>query len=196
MGMIQSARRISPRFAQRSAPEREEAFGALFDAQFDRVYAFVRFRTRDQATAEDIASEVFARAWFKLRDLGDPNAATAWLFTTARRLVIDHYRRRPSVPLEAIAQSGHPSSPPPESAAMAGERLAALARCLTDLSERERDVIGLRFIAELRNREIASLVRTSEGNVAKIIHRTLRKLRVSLADEGYTASDGLEGASE
>jgi RNA polymerase sigma factor (sigma-70 family) len=79
---------------------------------------------------------------------------------------------------------------------VARERLALLRRCLTDLSERERDVIGLRFIAQLRHREIASLVRTSEGNVAKILHRTLRTLRDRLAAEGYTASDGREGVTE
>lgn len=194
--MSQFARRISLPFARHPAPPREAAFGALFDAQFDRVYAFVRFRTSDEPTAEDIAAEVFARAWSKLRDPSDQNAAAAWLFMTARRLVIDHYRRAKPIQLGSIAESVHPSSPGPESAAVASERLLILRRCLSDLSERERDVIGLRFIAQLRHREIASLVRTSEGNIAKILHRTLRTLRDRLAAEGYTASDGREGVTE
>jgi RNA polymerase sigma-70 factor (ECF subfamily) len=158
------------------------------------VYAFVRFRTADQPTAEDIAAEVFARAWSKLHDPSDPDAAAAWLFTTARRLVIDHYRRttRP-ISLETVSDSAHAWGLAPETAAVASERLATLARSMTDLSEREREVIGLRFIARLRHRQIASLVGTSEGNVAKILHRALQKLRDRLATEGYTASDGLEG---
>lgn len=181
------------RFADRPALRREAAFHALFDAQFDRLYAFVRFRTANEPIAEDIAAEVFARAWSKLRDPSDLDASAAWLFTTARRLVIDHYRRTSPMPLDAVAQSAHPSSPPPETAALANERRATLSRFLSDLSERERDVLGLRFIARLRHRQIASLVRTSEGNVAKILHRALQKLRDRLAAEGYAASDGLEG---
>jgi RNA polymerase sigma-70 factor (ECF subfamily) len=194
VSVIESARRISARFARRSAPPREAAFGALFQAQFDRVYAFVLFRTADRPTAQDIAAEVFARGWSKLRDPSDLDAAAAWLFTTARRLVIDHYRRTPQpISLEVISDSAHPSGFAPETAAVASERLATLGRCLTELSEREREVIGLRFIARLRHRQIASLVGTSEGNVAKILHRALQELRDRLATEGYTASDGLEG---
>lgn len=194
--MIPFVRQVSGRLARHPAPLRDETFAALYEAQFDRVYAFVHFRTADAATAEDIAAEVFTRAWSKLPDPDDRNAAAAWLFTTTRRLIVDHYRRPRLQDLASVDQSAHPSSPSPEGAAFSSERLAMLTRCLTDLSDRERDVIGLRFVARLRNREIGSLVRTSEGNVAKILHRALRKLRARLATEGYTASDGLEGVAE
>jgi RNA polymerase sigma-70 factor (ECF subfamily) len=160
------------------------------------VYAFAHFRTGDKAIAEDIAAEVFTRAWSKLSYPDDANGAAAWLFTTTRRLVVDHYRRARLQPLGLVDESAHPSNPSPKSAAVANERLAILRGCLTDLSDREREVIGLRFVARPRNRQIGSLVGTSEGNVAKILHRTLRKLRDRLAAEGYTASDDLEGVSE
>ena len=100
------------------------------------------------------------------------------------------------------AERGFDGQQPPYAAPQADAwttyklRLAILARCLTDLSDRERDVIGLRFIARLHNREIAPLVSTSDGNVAKILHRALRKLRDRLIAEGYTTSDGPEGVSE
>jgi len=194
--MIRSARRISLGFVRNGAPAREATFAALYDAQFDRVYGFAHFRTGDPTVAEDIAAEVFARAWSKLEHPEDQNAAAAWLFTTARRLVVDHYRRVPTRVLGSIDESAHPWTRSPEIAAVSNERLAILARCLTDLSDRERDVIGLRFIARLHNREIAPLVSTSDGNVAKILHRALRKLRDRLIAEGYTTSDGPEGVSE
>jgi len=177
-------------------PSREESFAALYEAEFSRVYGFVNFRTGNETIAEDIAAEVFARAWARLRDPGERDAAAAWLFTTARRLVIDHYRRAPLRALASVDESAYPSSRSPEIAAVSNERLAILGRCLTDLADRDRDVIGLRFVARLRNREIASLVHTSEGNVAKILHRALRKLRDRLATEGYTAIDRLEGVTE
>jgi len=192
--MIHSAREVSVGISRRS-PLAEAPFAALYEARFDRVYAFAYFRTGDVATAEDIAAEVFTRAWSNLRDPSDVNAAAAWLFTTTRRLVVDHYRRPRTHDLASIEESAHPSGHSPEVAAVTSERLATLTRCLTDLSDRERDVIGLRFVARLRNREIGSLVRTSEGNVAKILHRTLKKLRDRLAAEGYTGDD-LEGVTQ
>ncbi len=62
-------------------------------------------------------------------------------------------------------------------------QLAEVRRLLADLSDREREAIGLRFVAGLRNGEIALVLGTSEGNVAKILHRALRKLRERLPKE-------------
>jgi DNA-directed RNA polymerase specialized sigma24 family protein len=62
-------------------------------------------------------------------------------------------------------------SPSPEGAALSSERLATLARCLTDLSDREREVIGLRFVARLRNRDIGALVPPDVTITALHTHR-------------------------
>lgn len=193
--MIPLAGQASVGAERRPLVAREQAFAKLYEAQFGRVYAYAHFRTSDPATAEDIAAEVFMRAWSQLPDLDDPSAAAAWLFTTGRRLVVDHYRRRRPHDLASIGGSAHLESPSPETIVLARERLAVLASCLQDLSDRERDVIGLRFVARLRNREIARLVRTSEGNVAKIVHRALRKVRDRMTADGYAPIDAAEGAS-
>ena len=77
-----------------------------------------------------------------------------------------------------------PAAAPPDHQFVADEEQARLLRCLGVLAEREREIIALRFLADLRHREIARAVGTSEGNVAKILHRALRKLRARLHDEG------------
>lgn len=183
--------RSMPLAPARHAPDRADAFAELYASQFDRLYAFVRFRTGDATSAEDIAAEVFARAWTKVKDPTDRDAAVAWLFVTARRLVIDRYRRRrPIIPI-GVPGRAEPSAPPPEDAVIAAERRALLDRSIAGLSERERDVIGLRFVARRRNPEIAAIVGTSAGNVAKILHRALRKVRVELVAQGFgVAKDG------
>lgn len=103
--MIETVRRFSSRLGHGPVARREETFAALYEAQFDRVYAFARFRTADEVAAEDIAAEAFARAWSKLRDPADVDAATAWLFTTARRLLVDHYRRLSTQPVGSMSES-------------------------------------------------------------------------------------------
>jgi DNA-directed RNA polymerase sigma subunit (sigma70/sigma32) len=63
--------------------------------------------------------------------------------------------------LEGVADSANPSGLAPENAAVASEHLATLGRCLTDLSEREREVIGLRFIARLARRRTSRPLRVA-----------------------------------
>jgi RNA polymerase sigma-70 factor, ECF subfamily len=163
---------------------RDEAFAVLYERQFGRVYAFLRYRLGDELLAEDLTAEVFARAWAKLTDLQYPDKATAWLFTTARNLLTDHYRAQPVLlPLTGLPPEGHPVTDGPEMRVLAEERLELIQRCLGDLSEREREIVGLRFVAGLRNREIALVLSMSEGNVAKIIHRATSKVRKRLHEE-------------
>ncbi len=80
------------------------AFADLYQAQFGRVYAYLRWRADDPAAAEDLTAEVFGRAWAHRAAELAPDAAVAWLFTTARRLVADRYRGRPApLPLAAVS---------------------------------------------------------------------------------------------
>jgi RNA polymerase sigma-70 factor (ECF subfamily) len=166
-----------------TAVDRPRAFADLYDAQFDRLYRYLRFRLDDPALAEDLVAEVFVRAWTKLERLTD-DRAVAWLFITARHLVADHYReRRGPVSLDELPPATQPTAAPPDHQVMADEEQARLLHCLATLTDREREIIALRFLAGLRHREIARAVGVSEGNVAKILHRALRKLRARLHDE-------------
>lgn len=160
---------------------RTRAFTCVYDAHFDRVYAFLLYRLDNPALAEDLAAEVFVRAWERLGDFRQSGAVAAWLFVTARHLVSDYYRgKRVNLPLEELSEERHPTTGSPEGDMLAREQAALVRRCLSQLSEREQEIVGLRFIGELRNRDVARIVGTSEGNVAKILHRTLRKLREQL----------------
>lgn len=172
---------------QAESDARARAFADLYRQQFARVYAFLRYRLDDTQLAEDLAAEVFGRAWTSLRDPRQVDSAIAWLFTTARRLVADHYRRRKdSLPVERALSTG-PAVASPEAGLLASERLTLALRCLASLGEREREIIGLRFVSGLRNWQIAQVLGLREGNVAKIIHRALARVRERLQEEGYDA---------
>lgn len=172
-----------------------QAFAALYDAQFERLYRFLRYRVDDPALAEDLAAEVFSRAWATRGTLRTPDAAVGWLFTTARRLVADRYRRGTDVlPLDAVPPGRLPGTAAPEEGVLRAEREALVRRYVGELGERERAIVELRFVAGLRNREIAPVVGLSEGNVAKILHRTLRRLRARLTSEEDPDADHLSRA--
>ncbi len=167
--------------------ERSQAFATLYAAHHARLYAYLRYRTGDSALAEDLAAEVFVRAWTCGDELRRPDAAIAWLFTVARNLVIDQLRRdrhlQMTVPLDRLPDGRHPRGDAPEDDVLRDERRSLVRHGLTTLGEREREIVELRFVAELRNREIARVLGLREGTVASILHRSLRRLREQLREK-------------
>jgi RNA polymerase sigma-70 factor (ECF subfamily) len=160
------------------------AFLRLYDEYFPRLYNYARYRCGDAETADDLAAQAFERALAHLKDY-DPQRAPfgAWLFGIARNLVNDQLRaarRRDCLPLEVCDAHPAPVASPEERLIQVeaqAELLAALAR----LSERERDLLSLKFGAGLTNRRIAEVTGLSEGNVGVILYRALHHLRLILA---------------
>jgi RNA polymerase sigma-70 factor, ECF subfamily len=157
-------------------------FARVYDEHLAHVYGFLAYRLRDRDLAEDLTQVTFERAlraWPRF----DPRRASerTWLLVIAKNLVIDHHRRdHPDLPGE-IDEHLLPRVPGPE------ERLTSrpeLHEALQQLGEREREVIALRFGADLNGPEIAALTELSLANVQQILSRALRKLRALLEEAG------------
>lgn len=78
--------------ASAQAVEGAPDFEQLYRANYVRLVRFVYFRLGDRPTAEDVAAEVFALAW--ARRLETDTFAVGWLFTAAKNLIGNEYRRR------------------------------------------------------------------------------------------------------
>ena len=153
---------------------------AAYREYLPRVYNFFRYRVGDQPLAEDLTAEVFEKAWRgRSRFRRDLAAFSTWLFTIARNAAIDHFRRNGrDVPLEAVGELQDPASL--EETAQRKFEFARLHSLLSQLPEREHDLIALKYGAELTNREIARLTRLSESNVGTILNRVVEKLRIEM----------------
>ena len=161
-----------------SAADHEEPdWNAVYRDQLPRLYNYVRFRLGGDADAEDVTSRTFEKAWqARARYRSDIAGFSAWLFGIARHVLADHLRQRRShLPLE-VAEA-LPAGATPEEDALHGSNLAHLARLTGDLPERERELIALKYGAELNNRMIARLTGLSESNVGTILHRVVQRLR-------------------
>ncbi len=88
------------------------------------------------------------------------------------------------VSLDTLVDGNHPRECSPEEELVAREERMLLLTQLNRLSEREREVIGLKFVASLQNREIARVLHMPEGTVGSLLHRALSRLRDALHDEG------------
>lgn len=160
---------------------RQSDFARVYDDHVWRVYGFLAYRLEHRHTAEDLTQATFERAlraWSRF----DPRRASesTWLLTIARNLLIDHHRRDRSVPLDEIDEQLLPSVSGPEDRYTASPELAT---ALLELSERDREVIALRFGGDLTGPEIASLTGLSLANVQQIVSRSLRRLRTLLEAE-------------
>lgn len=160
-----------------------EGFGRLYEAQFRRIYNYIRFRVRNAAIADDLTSQTFHKALDK-RNAFDPSRGTpgAWLLVIARTTVSDHLRairRRRTLLLGW--RLGEGSGPPdPEAILIDLQERDRLLAAIAVLTDRERDVLGLKFAAGNTNRVIAELTGYSESNIGVIVHRAVAKLRTAL----------------
>lgn len=157
---------------QAATPVRARAFEQAYRAHYRDVYRYLLVVTRSVPDAEDVASETFERAYQAWRAVPDP--ALPWLLLTARRIATDRWRRARR--LASIALRIGPARP-----GDAGERQTefwlwfdAVSRLLTD---RQREVLALRYQRDLSDADIARIIGLSESGVRSLIARALDVLR-------------------
>jgi RNA polymerase sigma-70 factor, ECF subfamily len=172
----------------------EDQFAVLWR---DANPALLRYlRVLAPENAEDIASDTWVHVVRGLpRFIGDEAAWRAWLFTTARRRLIDQVRvrkRHPAESLEEISPAEVPSTPD-TTAQIALDNLAtesALA-LLSRLPRPQAEVIMLRVVAGLDTDVVATMLGKSPGNVRVMAHRGLKKLESLLGSAGVTSRAGV-----
>lgn len=169
-------------------------FAAAYDDHVWDVYGFFAYRLGSRADAEDLTQQTFERAlraWSRF----DPSRASVrtWLLSIARNLLIDHHRSDRSHSLTTIGDGGVGDADLPH-VHDAGVDLGLdpeVAAALAELSQRDREVLALRFGADLTGPEIAGMLGLSLANVQQILSRSLRRLRLALdASGGERAAAG------
>lgn len=156
----------------------EPDWDAVYAAELPRVYNFFRYRLGPGPDVEDLTSRTFEKAWrSRHRYRRDLAGFTTWLLSIARNVATDHLRaRRWHMPLEAAAAIPAPTGTPEEQAVRDSDA-ARLADLLATLTDRERDLLALKYGAGMTNRAIAGATGFSESNVGTIVHRAVETLR-------------------
>ncbi len=144
------------------------------EALIKRVYAYVAYRVGDGPDAEDLTSETFERALrYKKSYDSSKGEPIAWLIGIARRCV----EGRPAsleLASEVVEAADHRDL---EDDAL---RRIALSGAVGRLEERDRDLIALRYGADLTARQIAELQGAKTNAVEVALHRALGRLRTQL----------------
>jgi len=167
------------------ATTNQAAWDALYRCYVRRVYHYVRMHTSGDDDAADITQQTFLRAFAALEQTTLYEGFAPWLFRIAHNVVITaHQRQHPTVPWDRVPEAQHPrSDQDPESVVLQEERLRELHRLLEQLAPNKRELIALRFAAQLSFAEIAIVVGKHADAVKKQIYRILQGLKEQYRDD-------------
>lgn len=164
----------------------EDAAARLFDEYYPRVYRYAAARLGAGPTAEDAASETFAKvvgdiARFKWRGAG----FEGWLFRIARNAIVDVHRRGGrETPVEEIAEpAASPVEESPEAIVAGIETAAELRAVLDRLPDEQREVLLLRFGAGLDTNETGRAMGRKANAVRQLQLRALRSVRAMVPEK-------------
>jgi len=172
----------------------ERAYRELVDRYRRQVYSMALRMLRREEDAEDVAQETFIRV-FRALDRYDPaRSFTAWMFTIAARLCIDHLRRRRHSPLSLFQRDAETleertievadPGPGPDELTSRGEEERRTQELIDSLPHHYRIVVMLRHQQDLSYQEIAEALKLPLGTVKARIHRARALLKRQL--EGNT----------
>jgi RNA polymerase sigma-70 factor (ECF subfamily) len=178
----------------------EEAFRDLV-LRFERpVYALILRMVHDAETAEDLAQEVFVKAYRHLASYDPRRKFASWLFKVAHNSTIDHLRHSQldTVPLGAEQEDGggllavlaDTSAESPAAAAERRDMARALERAIARLRPEYREAVVLRYVEGLAYQEICEVLGLPVGTVKTNLHRARKELAEAMRAAGWGSAAG------
>lgn len=168
---------LSPHVFGKAKHGDQAAFGEIYNLFFKRIYRFIYFRVSHKEAAEDLAEEIFLKAFGKISSVRDGDALQAWLYQIARNAVIDYYREKKSdVPLDEIENTLEYESNIVDAVSLSQDQQMFML-ALKQLPAEQQIIIKLKFIEDLDNSAIAEMLHKSEGAIRVIQHRAIIKLQ-------------------
>ena len=157
--------------------EMQEQFLTVYDQYADAIFRFCQMKVSSRETAQDISQEVFTRYWQQLRLQKDIQNDRALLYSIARNLVIDWYRKKKDQSLDTLTFAGFDFGSDDHLTTIAKSEVREVLASLEALDEPTREVITLRFVEGFLPKEIAELTGEPANTVSVRITRGLQKIR-------------------
>ncbi len=165
----------------------QDAFVEAYRRYYPRIFAYIYSRIGNVEISKDLVGEVFEKAYVKGQTVREPAAYETWLFTVAKRVVIGNHRRlqREGRGMDKVKESLWLSDQrlDPEDDVLRNEGASNLMRHMRRLSQRDQDLLSLKFDGELTYGEIGRVLKMSSVNVRVSIFRALKRLRSLIEEE-------------
>lgn len=166
-----------------NAQRNPEEFGVIYERYVHKIYTYIYYRTGNVHDAEDLTTTVFMQAMNHLpRYTNRGLPFSAWLYRIAHNLVSNWYRdqkRREVVNIETKKLTANPNDSP-DKVTVTNEETEILLDAIRMLPADRQELLILKFVEKLSNKEIGNTMRRSEGAIKSLYHRTLLTLRQNL----------------
>lgn len=177
------------------ARKNKDAFSEFYELYIDRMYQYIYYKVNSKEDAEDLTSAFFLRIWGCIQEgkIEDFKTFKPFLYTVARNLVIDHYRKisqhKTTISLDVQIDKEMEADGATGKDFQADEKADLMESLITaievekikeklfELKDEYREVIVLKYIDQLSAKEIAMILNKSKGNVNVLSHRALRALK-------------------
>ena len=156
-----------------------KAFGDVYTRLFTPLYRYVLSRCHSKEITDDICQQTFLNFYEALASYKPEKHPLAYLFTIARRLLINHHQKNKPISFdETILEAVHDESVDIIEETHIHLLANHVMTHIASLTDDEQEVIRLYYFGELTYDEIATTLTTSNANIRKIKERALKKLRV------------------
>ncbi len=154
----------------------KDAFLHSFDTYGDAIFRFCLVKTGNKELSEDIAQETFTRYWQALKDGKEMKNTRSYLYTIANHLVIDWYRKKKEVSLDARMEKGFEPTLNNAHIELDAEYREVLD-AISGLEDKDKEVLLLRFVEDMDPHEIAELLGETANSISVRIHRATKRLQ-------------------
>ena len=171
------------RLVERAQGGDRNALEELYLLHFDRIYSYLHMSVGNRHDAEDLTTQTFLKMLESITRFRWRSAPfSAWLFRIAHNLAMDHFRSsRRWQPEEDVPEPIGESEPSAEAVAFQAIGRQSMLELIEGLSQEQRQVLTLKFVFNLPNAEVATILGKTEGAVKSLQHRALVSLQKQIS---------------
>lgn len=158
------------------------SFAGMYDNYFNPVYRYVYLRVGNKAESDDLVQDVFIKTYGSIDDsISASKSSIIYLFSIARKAVIDWKRKRRSVVLSDENAENHLDRRiSGEDRSEGSEEFKNLHKAMRELSDEEQDAVIFKFMQGLSNEEISGLLKKPESEIYHLLSKGICSLRDNL----------------
>lgn len=150
-------------------------FELVFQEQSNVVYRLCLYKTSNKDVAHDITQETFMRLWKVLCSGKEVDKPKQYVYQIARNLIVDYYKDKKSVSLDQLQEAGF--EPESKAGIVDDAEVSILKEVIESLEPDFREVAYLRFVEEMKVKDIAEMLDLSENLVSVRINRAKNKIK-------------------
>jgi RNA polymerase sigma-70 factor, ECF subfamily len=171
------------KLVERAQQGHREALEELYLIHFDRIYSYLHMSVGNRHDAEDLTTQTFLKMLESIKRFRwQSSPFSAWLFRIAHNLAMDHFRAtRRWQPEQDVPEPAGETEPSAEAAALQSIGRQSMLQLIEDLSHEQQQVLTLKFVFNLPNAEVATILDKTEGAIKSLQHRALVSLQKQIS---------------